>query len=134
MGTVGLVLPLTAATESQIRTGAPSAPLSATAQLNFKITIPKVLYLQVGREGDRIEGPAAVAIMSNSHNVALNASLRTALADSSARGNVILSAGAGKTIAQEALCSLDERRAVPVAAPSESAVTAGRLLCTASMP
>jgi hypothetical protein len=140
MGTTALLLPLTAVTESQIRTGGPSTSLSATAQLNFKIIIPKVLYLQVGREGDRVEGSATVAIMSNSHNVALNASLRTALADGFSRGNLILSAGAGKAIAQEALCALDEQRAVPVAASSESAltghhaVTTGRLLCTASMP
>ena len=104
MSTAALLLPLTAATESQIRSGAPSASLSATAQLNFKIIIPKVLYLRVGRDG------------------------------------VILSTGAGKGIAQEALCSLDQQRPLSVAAPSDSAVTgrhpvtAGRLLCTASMP
>jgi hypothetical protein len=124
MSSAALLLPLTAATESQIGIGAPSASLTATAQLNFKIIIPKVLYLHVGRERDGIEGSQTVAIMSNSHNVALNASLRTALADSSARGNVILSAGAGRAIAQEALCTLDGR----------PAVAGSRLVCTASMP
>ena len=49
--TAALLLPLTAATESQIKSAAPNAALSATAQLNFKIIIPKVLYLQVGRDG-----------------------------------------------------------------------------------
>ena len=88
MSTAALLLPLTAATESQSRTGAPNASLSATAQLNFKIIIPKVLYLQVGRDG------------------------------------VILSTGARKAIAQEAICALD----------GQSAVAGGRLLCTASMP
>jgi hypothetical protein len=131
MSAVAVLLPLTAATESQIRSGAPSASLSATAQLNFKIIIPKVLYLQVGREGDRIEGPQTVAIMSNSHNVELNASLRTAPADSSAHGadgpahgSVILSAGVRKAIAQEALCTLD----------GQPALAGSRLVCTASMP
>ena len=57
-----LLLPLTAATESQVRTGAPSAALSATAQLNFKIIIPKVLYLRVGQEG-RIESPHTVCAL-----------------------------------------------------------------------
>jgi hypothetical protein len=124
MSSAALLLPLTAATESQIRTGGPSASLSATAQLNFKIIIPKVLYLQVGREGDRIEGPQTVGIMSNSHNIALNASLRTPLADGFARGNVILSAGARKAIAQEAICTLD----------GQAALAGSRLVCTASMP
>jgi hypothetical protein len=51
MSAVALLLPLTAATESQLRSEAPSASLSATAQINFKIVIPKALFLQVGREG-----------------------------------------------------------------------------------
>jgi hypothetical protein len=46
-----LLLPLTAATESQLRSGTQSASLSATAQLNFKIIIPKVLSLEVAQEG-----------------------------------------------------------------------------------
>ena len=51
MSTAAVLLPLTAATESQIRAGAPNASLSAAAQLNFKIIIPTVIYLQVGRDG-----------------------------------------------------------------------------------
>jgi hypothetical protein len=46
-----VLLPLTAATESQVRSASPSASLSALAQINFKIVIPKALLLQVGREG-----------------------------------------------------------------------------------
>jgi hypothetical protein len=62
MGTAALLLPLTAVTESQVRTGTPSTSLSATAQLNFKIIIPKVLYLQVGREGVILSTGARKAI------------------------------------------------------------------------
>jgi hypothetical protein len=62
MSTAALLLPLTAATESQIRTGAPSASLSASAQLNFKIIIPKVLYLQVGRDGVTLSAGARKAM------------------------------------------------------------------------
>jgi hypothetical protein len=51
-----LLLPLTAATESQLRSGTQSASLSATAQLNFKIIIPKVLALEVAQEGS-IDSP-----------------------------------------------------------------------------
>jgi hypothetical protein len=57
-----LLLPLTAATESQIRIGSPSASASATAQLNFKIIIPKVLYLRVGRDGVILSGSAGKAM------------------------------------------------------------------------
>lgn len=124
ISTAALLLPLTAATESDTRVGALGAALSATAQLNFKIIIPQVLYLQVGREANRIEGLDTVAIMSNSHNVVLNASLRTAQNDGSPWGNVILSAGARKAVAQEASCTLDGQRAR----------AGGRLICTASMP
>jgi hypothetical protein len=46
-----LLLPLTAATESQVGSAASGAALSATAQINFKIVIPKTLFLQIGREG-----------------------------------------------------------------------------------
>lgn len=144
IGTAALLLPLTAATESEMRAGAPGSALSATAQLNFKVIIPKVLYLRVGGEGAAIEGPNTVAIMSNSRMVALNASLRTAQrhnaslgtaqsdrssphpaeSDSSPWGNVILSTGGHKAIAQEASCTLD----------GQPARAGSRLICTASMP
>jgi len=51
MSGAALLLPLTAATESQVRSATASGSSSATAHLDFKIIIPKVLYLQVGREG-----------------------------------------------------------------------------------
>jgi len=134
ISTAALLLPLTAATESEIRAGAPGSALSATAQVNFKVIIPKVLYLSVGGEGDGIEGPNTVAIMSNSRMVALNASLRTAQSDrssphaaesdSSPWGNLILSTGGHKAIAQTARCILD----------GQPALAGSRLICTASMP
>jgi len=127
MSATVLLLPLTAATESQIRTGMPSTSLSATAQLNFKIVIPKVLYLRVGREGERLEDPQTVTIMSNSRNVTLNASVDSPHAGA-ARGMVILSSGARKAIAQETVCTVGEQRGATAAA------NGGRLLCTASMP
>lgn len=40
------MLPLTASAESNFQTGA--AALSATAKIDFQVTIPKVLYLRVG--------------------------------------------------------------------------------------
>jgi hypothetical protein len=128
MATAALLLPLTAATESQIRTGATSTSLSATAQLNFKIIIPKVLYLQLGREGVRVEGPQTVTIVSNSRNVTLNASVDSSHADDTALGRVILSSGARKAISQEAVCTVGEQRGATAAA------NGGRLLCTASIP
>jgi hypothetical protein len=124
MGSAALLLPLTAATESDIRSGAAGRSLSATAQINFKIVIPKILYLQVAPEANRLESLNTVAVMSNSHNVDLNASLRTAHSDGSVWGNVILSSAARKSIAQEATCTLD----------GQGALAGSRLICTASMP
>jgi hypothetical protein len=66
--TAALLLPSTAAPESRIGSGAPNAALSATALVNFKIIIPRVLYLRVGDANDRAQGLRNVAVKSNSHN------------------------------------------------------------------
>jgi hypothetical protein len=76
MSATALLLPLTAVPESRIQTGAAHDALSATARVNFKIIIPKVLYLHVGG--------GTVALMSNSRNVTLNATVRTPAAASAA--------------------------------------------------
>jgi len=93
IGTAALLLPLTAATESHVQTAAAGAGLSAAAQVNFKIIIPKVLYLHTDAQ--------TVALMSNGHNA----------------------------------CAMGERPAA-VSQPDHAGppVTAGRLVCTASMP
>ena len=44
---LALAAPMLANAESQFTTGAGS-PITATAHLDFQITIPKVLFLQVG--------------------------------------------------------------------------------------
>jgi hypothetical protein len=63
-----LLLPSTAVPDSRVGTGAPNAALSATAHVNFKIIIPKVLYLRVGTANDGALGAGKMAVMSNSHN------------------------------------------------------------------
>lgn len=124
MSTAALLLPLTAATDSRVQTGAPGTSLSSTAQVNFKIIIPTVLYLHVERASDQAAGVETVAIMSNGHNVTLNAT--TPDSNVRARGNVILSAAARKSIAQNAQCRLGL---------SQTAQPAARgIICTVSMP
>ena len=128
-----------AATESRVQTAVPNAPLAATARVNFKIVIPTVLSLEVGTGvgtgGDHSLGAETVSIISNSHNVTLNAAVRTS--DSPARGNVILSAAFGKIIARDAQCSLGPGRAASApgatkAVPAEAGTQ--QLLCTVSIP
>lgn len=68
MSATALLLPLTVVPESRIQTGAARGALSATAHVNFKIIIPKILYLHVGGGNDCIAG---------ARNVALNATVRT---------------------------------------------------------
>jgi hypothetical protein len=115
MGTAALLLPMMVAGESHIQTEAAGTAATASAHVNFKIVIPKVLYLRVNggneptesapSEGAPSEGAQTVAVMSNSRNVTLNATLRASDSDVHARG-VVLGASARKTIAQDALCTL----------------------------
>jgi hypothetical protein len=57
MSTASLLLPLTAASESHVQAAAPTARLTATASVNFKIVIPKVLSLQMS-DGSLVAGRA----------------------------------------------------------------------------
>jgi hypothetical protein len=131
LSSAALLLPTMAVPESRMETGQTGAPLQATAHLNFKIVIPKVLYLHVAGAGDR--GAQTVAIMSNSRNVWLTATVRTAddresTNSATARGNVILSAAARKVIAEDAACRLSGPRV------TGDSAAANQLICTASMP
>jgi hypothetical protein len=126
LGTAALLLPLSATPESHILAPTANSKSNATAHVDFKIIIPRVLYLRVSdADTAAVDAPPnTVAVMSNSHNVALTATVRSGAG--SVAGNVILSAAARKTIAQDAVC------AAPAAAGP--AAPANRLICTASMP
>jgi hypothetical protein len=136
MGSAALLVPMMAVPESRIQTEGTGTGLQATAHLNFKIVIPKVLYLHVAGVNDR--DAQTVAIMSNSRNVWLTATLRTpqdadaptrsAANSATAHGNVMLSAAARKIIAQNTACTSSEPRA------GRAAQDATQLVCTASMP
>ncbi|MGO9513411.1 MAG: hypothetical protein ACLP2F_07175 [Steroidobacteraceae bacterium] len=131
LGSAALLLPLLAETDSHLQPGAAGAALRATAHIDFKIVIPQVLYLDLdggtdrvagARGTDRIAGAQTVAIMSNSHNVTLAATVRTS---DDARGNVILSAAARQIIAQDAACNLG------LGSSNHNTLL---IVCTASMP
>ncbi len=136
MGSAALLVPMMAVPESRIQAEGSGAGLQATAHLNFKIVIPKVLYLHVEGANDR--DAQTVAVMSNSRNVWLTATLRTpqgadaaagsAANSATAHGNVMLSAAARKVIAQDTACTLSEPRA------GRAIPGATQLVCTASMP
>ena len=132
IGSAALLLPWAAVPESRVETAAANTALQATAHVNFKIVIPQVLYLHVGADA----APAdTVAIMSNSRNVWLTATVRSSddriVARASAvanagRGDVILSAAGGKVIAQNTPCTAGETR------PAGGG--ASHVICTVSMP
>jgi hypothetical protein len=138
MSSAALLVPMAAVPESRIQTAEPGTSLQATAHLNFKIVIPRELYLHV--EGVNARDPQTVAIMSNSRNVWLTASVRTPQAQGSdgaspasvnsavAHGNIILSAAGHKVIAQNTACTLSEPRI------GRAPAGATQLVCTASMP
>src|SRR5713226_4513557 len=127
MSMAALLLPLMVAADSHIQMKAPSAALAATSHVDFKIVIPTVLYMHVESANDRTtRGAETVAIMSNSRNATLNATVRTPESEVHARG-AILSASARKIIAQDALCTVGDA-AAPVVARGR------RGLCAACLP
>ncbi len=128
-----LLPPTKAEAESRIQTGAANATLNATAHVNFKIVIPKVLYLHV--DGGTA-GAQTVAVMSNGRNVSVNATIRTPDSNVPARGNLILSAAARKIIAQDARCMpLSAPGAAPPAGiQSPGSIGTRQVICTVSMP
>jgi len=95
MSLAALLLPSMVAAESHIQTKSAGTASVATARVNFKIVIPTVLYMQVGNAADhplgadRTPGTETVAIMSNSRNVTLNATLRRPDSDVALRGPVV---------------------------------------------
>lgn len=136
-----LLLPWLAAADSQPQGSLRAATLRASAHLDFRIVIPRMLALQV--DGAHVVAPAAnapaasagapaatsptaatggpaqtVAVYGNGRTIALGA---TAADDS--RGALILSAAARKAIAQTAVC-----------APAPVRGGAGGIVCTASSP
>jgi hypothetical protein len=129
MSIASLLLPLTAASESHVQSAAPTARVAAAASVNFKIVIPKVLSLQMSDAGSLWLDAQTVTIMSNGHNVSLNATERnaaerTAKAGGHAGSSVILSSAARKGIAQVSQCRLDD-----------GVAAAGRMaVCTVSTP
>jgi hypothetical protein len=131
------LLPSPAVPESRVAVAAPGAALSATARLTFKIVVPQVLYLQVGSLSERVLGAETVAVMSNGHDVTLNATLRPLDSNPRARFDLVLNGAARKGVAQDALCSPTRRAAAGAAAgaavPVGDAATR-QVLCTVSMP
>jgi hypothetical protein len=103
---LALLSPLVAAAESQIDSRAATTAPIAVAHLNFKIVIPKVLYLQVASEADRQASGLTVSVMSTGREVTLNATVLTA---------------ARRSIAQNVPCTSGDAHPGP-------------LVCTASMP
>ena len=138
IGSAALLLPMAAVPESRVETGAANSALQATAHVNFRIIIPKVLYLHVGGTSDPDGTADTVAIMSNSRNVWLTATLRgsdggahggptrSAANAPAGRGNVILSAAGKKVIAQDTVCRAGE--------PHPTAMGLSQVICTVSMP
>jgi hypothetical protein len=115
--TAAALLPSMAVPESRVAAAAPGAALSATARLTFKIIVPQVLF-------ERVLGADTVAVMSNGHDVMLNATLRPFDANAAGRFDLILNGAARKGVAQDAQCSPAAR----------AAVGTRQVVCTVSMP
>ncbi len=125
LAAASLLLPLAAAAESHLQAATASGKASATAHLDFRIVIPKVLSLHLADIDTRGTGAQRVTIYSNSRNVTLAASTS---ATSTARNNVILRATAGRVIARDAACQL------PADASRGVSPKTNGLICTVSMP
>lgn len=130
--TAASLLPSMAVPESRVAAAAPGTAQSATARLTFKIIVPRVLYLQVGSLSERALGAETVAIMSNGHDVTLNASLRPLDLNAAARFDLILNGAARKGVAQDVQCSPARRAAAPAAVAGDAGNR--QVLCTVSTP
>jgi hypothetical protein len=134
-----LLLPWLAAADSQPQSGLKATTLRASAHLDFRIIIPRMLALQVNGAHVALADAGApvatspapnsptadaaglaqtVAVYGNGRTIALGA---TAADDS--RSALILSAAARKAIAQDAVC-----------APAPVRGKARGIVCTASSP
>jgi hypothetical protein len=118
MSSAALLWPIAAVPESRVQSEGAASAVQAAAHVDFRIVIPKVLYLHVGTGNEA--NPETVAVMSNSRNVWLSATVRNREDHPrAARGNVILSAAGRHIIAQDAVCS---------------AAGLHPVICTVSMP
>jgi hypothetical protein len=128
-----LLMPMMAAPESHVQTAAASTAANAAAHVNFKIVIPTVLYLRMGSASERGDGAKTVTIMSNGRNVMLNPTTRSP--DDARTHFVILSASAGKILAQDAPCALGiDDAAAATARAHRVSFNIQPLVCTVSMP
>ncbi len=123
MSTAALLLPLTAATDSRVKSAAPGTSVSATAQREFQDHHPNGSLPAHGTVGAEQAAWKTVSIMSNSRNVTLNATIPDPSVR--ARGNVILSAAARKSITQNA--AMHARRGRPTVRAVRAARAAGDL-------
>jgi hypothetical protein len=126
-----LLLPFLAAADSRVEGGAVRTTLEATAHLDFKIVIPRVLSMDMADGFEEVRGVQTVAIYTNSHNATLAA---TVPASEQARGNIILSSAARKVIAQNASCAPGSPASTGTPANAGSRRRDDRVVCTASMP
>ncbi len=129
-----LLLPWGANADSQLASGM-HGPATATAHLRFRIVIPTELSLNVAdssRTATATAGAQTVTVTSNSHNVALGATLGNSAEPT---GRVILSAAARKGIVQQAPCTTQRPpSAAGVAATQADSAPVERIICTVSMP
>jgi hypothetical protein len=125
-----LLLPYTVASDSQLQNGSHGRS-SVSAHVRFRVIIPIMLSLQMA-DSSRAPGSQTVAIVSNSRNVALGATIGTSAVS---MGHVILSAAARRTIAQDAPCAMQTARsAADSTAIHADSAPVERMICTVSMP
>jgi len=115
-----LLLPWLAAADSQPQGGVAAKTLRASAHVDFRIVIPRMLALQVdvAHAAEATGAAQTVAVYGNGRTIALGAT-----AADNARSGLILSAAARKAIAQDAVC-----------APSPVRRNNRGIVCTASSP
>jgi hypothetical protein len=124
------LLPCAVTADSQLQSGT-HGPSNVSAHVRFRVIIPPMLSLEMA-ESSRAPGAQTVAIVSNSRNVALGA---TVGASTLSVGHVILSAAARRTIAQDAPCTVQgARSAARTAAVHADSAPVERMICTVSMP
>ena len=132
MAAAALLLPSMAVPESRVADRSAGRRIERNRAREFQNRHPEVLYVQVGTRASARDAGPNVAVMSNSHNVTLNATVRTLDSDAPARGNLILSA------AQKGHCAGCAVHAADAAPRSRGSRARGSrcrsVVCTASTP
>lgn len=122
-----------AVAESSLQSGVRTKSTGASAHLDFRIVIPPVLALRLEPDAIAAGDAPRVSIESNTRHALLTASSPTGAA---LAGTLLVRAGRGVVLHEEAGCRLVAPRPVPAALVARGAAIVDQrpVICTVALP